>query len=338
MGVKDGCARIAAMGMYVPKRVLTNQDLEQMVDTSDEWIFTRTGMRESHIAGPDEPTSMMGMRAAQEALSRAKLTPADIDLIVVCTMTPDYGGAPCTAALIQNQLGAPHIGAMDLNAACSGFIYGLTVVKALIESGLYRRVLLIASEQMSSLGDYTDRSTCILWGDGAVAAVLCAEGPGLAIQEISLGADGSLAELLQVPAGGCREPATAETVAQRRHFIKMEGRETFKHAVRHMEAVGRECLQRAGITDQQLSWVVPHQANIRIMDAVAKRFDVPDTRLFRTVHKYGNSSASAIGLALDELLKTQPLAAGEHVLLVAFGAGLTWGGALLTQVSGDHSG
>jgi 3-oxoacyl-[acyl-carrier-protein] synthase-3 len=246
-------------------------------------------------------------------------------------MTPDYISSS-VAALIQHAIGAKNAGALDVQAACTGFIYALSIAKAYVDSGMYRNVLVVASEKMSTYVDYTDRSTCILFGDGASAAIVSSEGKGLGIDTVSLGSDGSLAELVMVPGGGVRNPPTQESLAAGLHFFKMDGKEVFKHAVRRMSAAAKECLERIGLSKEQLSWVVPHQANMRIMDAIGKSLELPSEKMYKTVHKYGNTSASSVAIALDELTQEHQIAAGQHVLLVAFGAGLTWGAALLTQV------
>lgn len=327
--MKKRIAKIIGTGSYLPEKVLSNQDLEKMVETSDEWIVTRTGMKERRIARSDEYTSEMGIAAAQAALSSAGLQPDQIDFILVATLTPDYL-FPSTACLIQRGIGARKVGGVDVQAACTGFLYLLAMAKSFVESGLYRNVLVVAAEKLSSITDYKDRSTCVLFGDGAAACVVSSEGKGLAIESVQLGADGEQAELIQMPAGGCRIPASQESVSSGQHYIKMAGNEVFKHAVRRMETACKECLDAAGLAETEISWLVPHQANMRIIDAIAKRFEhLPPERIFKTVQKYGNTSASSIGIALDELLKQAPLRSGEHILLTAFGAGLTWGAGVL---------
>jgi 3-oxoacyl-[acyl-carrier-protein] synthase III len=322
-------ARITGTGSYLPQKILSNQDLEKMVETSDEWIVSRTGMKERRIAKADEFTSDMGVQAAEEAIRRAGLTPDDIDLVLFASITPDYI-FPSSACLLQAKLKMTRAAAADIQAACTGFIYGLSMAKAFIESGTYRNVLFVSSEKLSTIVDYKDRNTCVLFGDGAAACVISAEGEGLFIDQVCLGADGDLAQLLILPAGGSRAPASAETVESGQHFLKMEGKEVFKHAVRRMESACKECIERAGLTESQISYLVPHQANIRIIEAIAKRFDVPMERVYITIHKYGNTSASSVGIALDELLREKKIDKGEHLLLTAFGAGLTWGAAVLT--------
>ena len=300
-----------------------------MVETSDEWIFSRTGMKERRIARQDEFTSDMGVAAAQKALTAAGVAPEMVDLVLVATLTPDYT-FPSTACLIQKQLQLSKAAAIDVQAACSGYIYALAMAKAFIESGLYRTVLVVASEKLSSIVNYKDRNTCVLFGDGASACVVGHQGKGLAIRDVCLGADGELAELLILPGGGAKRPATAETVAEGLHFLRMEGKEVFKHAIRRMESATKECLERAGVAESEISWFVPHQANIRIIEGLAKRFEIPLEKVFLTLHKYGNTSASSIGIALDELLRQHPLKSGDNIVLTAFGAGLTWGASVLS--------
>lgn len=323
-------ARIVGIGSYLPKRILSNQDLEKIVETSDEWIYTRTGMKERRIADENEFTSYMGLEAAKKAIEDATIEIAKIDLILVATLTPDYV-FPSTAALLQKELGATQAAALDIQAACTGFLYGLTIAKSFITSGIYKNILLVASEKLSSIVDFEDRNTCVLFGDGAAACVVSAEGQGYLIKETCLGADGCLAEVLMMPAGGCRKPATHDTVSHREHYIKMEGKEVFKHAVRRMENAAKECLEKSRMNDSEIDWLVPHQANKRIIDAIAKRFAIDDAKVFLTLHKYGNTSASAIAIALDELIKEKSPKPGENLLLVAFGAGFTWGALILTK-------
>lgn len=322
-------AKIIGTGSYLPEKILTNQDLEKMVDTSDEWIVTRTGMKERRIAKEDEYPSHMGAKAALQAMAKAGISPDEIDFILVATLTPDYT-FPSTACLIQSAIGAKRAAGADIQAACAGYLYILAMAKSFIESGLYKNVLVIATEKLSAVTNYKDRSTCVLFGDGAAACIVSDKGKGLAIENIQLGADGEQADLMLIPAGGSRNPATCETVANCGHFIKMDGREVFKHAVRRMEASCKDCLEKAGLSEKEISWLIPHQANVRIIDAMAKRFEhLPPERIFKTLQKYGNTSASSIGIALDELLKNGPLQKGEKILLTAFGAGLTWGAGIL---------
>jgi 3-oxoacyl-[acyl-carrier-protein] synthase III len=325
-------ARIIGLGSYLPWHILTNEDLEKIVDTSDDWIVSRTGMKERRIAAANEFPSDMGALAASKALEAAQLPPSAIEMVIVATMTPDYS-TPSTAALIQAKLGLIQAAAMDVQAACTGFLYVLSIAKAYIESNLYRHVLVVAAEKMSAFVDYQDRNTCVLFGDGAAAAVVSKQGSGFAISTLCLGADGALSDLAHIPGGGSRLPASLETVSQRQHYFKMNGKEIFKHAVRRMTHAAKQCLEQAGLEEKDMSWFVPHQANKRIIDAIAKNFHIADERVCNIVHKYGNTSASSIAIALNELVKSQDLKEGEHLLLAAFGAGLTWGAAILTKVS-----
>lgn len=332
--VSKKTAHIIGMGSYLPERILTNSDLEKMVETSDEWIVSRTGMKERRIAAENEHSSDMGAAAAQKALADAAVAAGDIDLILVATMTPDHL-CPSTAAIIQHKLGAAKAAVADVQAACTGYLYALSMAKAYIESGMYKTILVIATEKMSAFIDYTDRNTCVLFGDGASASVVSSQSKGLQIEGICLGADGELSELIIVPAGGGRMPASHETVVQAQHFLKLSGKEVFRHAVRRMGAAAQECLELCGYTEKEMRWMIPHQANLRIIDAIAKQMDIPDDKVYKTVHKYGNSSASSVAIALDEALKEKVVQKGDHLLLVAFGGGLTWGAAILTKVSGD---
>ncbi|NGX42264.1 MAG: 3-oxoacyl-[acyl-carrier-protein] synthase 3 [Chlamydiae bacterium] len=331
---KDLRARITGMGSYLPERVLSNQDLEKIIDTSDEWITTRTGMKERRIAAEDEFSSDLAAKASKKALVDARIDPKEIDFILVATSTSDHI-IPSTAALVQAKIGATNAAAMDIQAACTGYLYGLSVAKAYVESGIYQNVLLIGAEKMSAFVDYQDRNTCILFGDGASAAVVSSKGEGFAVDSICLGADGELAELIIVPGGGSRNPTSIDTVSKRQHYFKMAGRETFKHAVRRMTSAAKECLEKAGLKEEQISWLIPHQANLRIIYAMAKNFQIPAEKVGITIHKYGNTSASSLAITLDELTREQTINPGEHLLLVAFGAGLTWGASVLTKIEGD---
>ncbi|MGC1879054.1 MAG: beta-ketoacyl-ACP synthase III [Rhabdochlamydiaceae bacterium] len=321
-------ARIIGTGSYLPEKVLSNQDLEKLVETSDEWIVTRTGMKERRIARDDEYTSDMGYAAALCAIEAAKISPEEIDLILVATTTPDYI-FPSTACLLQARLKAVNAAAIDLQAACTGYVYALSQAKAYVDAGMYKNILIVAAEKLSSIVNYKDRNTCVLFGDGAAACIVSDRGKGLVIRDVGLGADGELAGLVIIPAGGSRQPASCQSVADGLHYLQM-GKETYKHAVRRMEMASKQCLDRAGLAESEISWIVPHQANVRIIEGIAKRFGVPMERIYLTIHKYGNTSASSIGIALDELLHEKGIKQGENLLLVAFGAGLTWGASVLT--------
>ena len=328
-------AYITAIGTYLPERILTNHDLEKLVDTTDEWIVSRTGMKNRHIAAATQYTSDMGANAARIVLKRGKVNPLDIDLIIVATLSPDYA-FPSTACLIQAEIGAKNAAAFDVQAACTGMVYALAIGKSFIESGMYKNILIIASEKLSSITDYQDRNTCILFGDGSAACLVSSEGPGLVIGRVSLGADGEQSSILSLPAGGSRNPASLETVEKRMHFLKMDGKEVFKHAVRRMENSAIKCIKESGLELSDIAYLVPHQANIRIIDAIAKRCHIPNERVVKVVELYGNTSASSIGLALEKLVVENSIKDKDHMLLVAFGAGLTWGSLILTA-EGDFS-
>lgn len=325
-------ATINAIGSYLPSRVLTNKQLEAIVDTSDEWITTRTGIKERRIAADDEFPSTMGIQAAKNALAKSSITPDQIDLVIACTMTPDYL-CPSTAALIQDGIGATNAGAFDLQAACSGFIYGLATAKAFIESGMANTILLVATEKNSSFIDFSDRNTCVLFGDGASASIITKGGKGLRLKYTTLGAEGALSDLFIIPAGGSRTPSTASSHETKLHTMKMNGREVFKHAVRRMEGAINQCLTATRLNQNEIAWLIPHQANIRIIEAIAKRFDIPEDRVLKTIEHLGNTSASTIPLALDHLFQMEKPAVGDNFLMVAFGGGLTWGAALAEYVT-----
>ncbi|WP_100934747.1 ketoacyl-ACP synthase III [Candidatus Chlamydia corallus] len=329
---KNKKAAIWATGSYLPKKVLSNADLEKMVDTSDEWIVSRTGIKERRIAGPQEYTSFMGAMAAEKAIINAGLNKDQIDCIVFSTAAPDYI-FPSSGALAQAYLGIEEVPTFDCQAACTGYLYGLSVAKAYVESDTYNYVLLIAADKLSSFVNYTDRNTCVLFGDGGAACVVGKSRPGsLEINRLCLGADGKLGELLSLPAGGSRFPASEETLKSGKHFIAMEGKEVFKHAVRRMETAAKNSIVLAGIQEEDIDWFVPHQANERIIDALAKRFDIDESRVFKSLHKYGNTAASSVGIALDELVHTESVKLHDYLLLAAFGGGLSWGAVVLEQV------
>jgi 3-oxoacyl-[acyl-carrier-protein] synthase-3 len=321
---------ILGTGSYAPERILTNEDLAKMVDTSDEWIVARSGIRERRIAAPDQATSDLAILAAQRALADAGVAASEIDLLVVATVTPDYP-MPSTACFVQHKLGIPSTAAcFDLNAACSGFIYGMDTACALVASGRYRRALLIGAEKLSSIVDWQDRGTCLLFGDGAGAAVIGpSDTPGIGLIGTRLGALGEDTDLLCIPAGGSRTPTTPETLARGDQFIKMKGKEVFKLAVRVMEEAARDILEQHGLAAAQIGLVIPHQANLRIIDAIAQYLELPVERFFVNVDRYGNTSAASIPIALDEARRAGRIKPGDLTLLVAFGAGLTYGSALI---------
>jgi 3-oxoacyl-[acyl-carrier-protein] synthase III len=321
-------AVIKTIASYLPDKILTNDDLTKLVDTSDEWIFTRTGIRERRIAAEDEFASTMGAKAARAALERSQCSADDIELILVSTMTPDYL-CPSTAALIQRDIGATRAAAIDISAACSGFVYGISMAKAFIESSIYSSILLVSTEKNSAFIDYTDRNTCVLFGDGASACHITRGGHGLRIRNTTLGASGEESDLLQIKAGGCRLPGSPTSYTDKLHFLQMNGKELFKHAVRRMEEAINTCLTQADVPAPSLRWLVPHQANIRIIDALAKRFSIPEERVAITIDAFANTSSSSIPIALEKLQQTGQISPKDLLLLVAFGGGLTWGATLL---------
>jgi 3-oxoacyl-[acyl-carrier-protein] synthase-3 len=323
-------AWLSGIGAYAPEKVLTNHDLEKMVDTNDEWIVTRTGIKERHIAAPGQSTSDIGAEAARRALAMAGLVPDDIDLIITATISPDMI-FPATAALIQDKLQANNAGTVDIEAACTGYIYGLSMASQYIQTGKYRNVLVIGAETMSRLVDWTDRNTCVLFGDGAGAGIVsrAPEGSKSRLIDFYLRGAGRYGNLLYVPAGGSAQPTTEETVKQKMHYIKMEGQETFKLAVNSMATSIKSVLTDNGMTPNDIDWLIPHQANLRIMKMVAKLADIPEEKVVINIHKYGNTSAGTIPLAMAEYFEKGLLKRGQTVVSVAFGGGMTWGSHLM---------
>ena len=322
--------KISALGTYVPPRLLTNADLAKMVDTSDEWIIQRVGIRERHIAGPEMATSDMAALAACAALNQRGISGRDIEAILVCTVTPDMM-FPSTACLVQDRIGAKGAWGFDLVAACSGFIYGLTTAAHLVKSGAHKKVLVIGADTMSRIIDYTDRATCVLFGDGAGAMLLEAAEDGeqdLGFIDFLGEVDGSGGDFLKMPAGGSRRPASHETVDQHLHFVHQDGSQVFKYAVRKMYETSRDILARNGYTVNDVAVMIPHQANKRIIEATAERMKLPAARVMVTIHKYGNTTAATIPLCLWDY--ESMLRAGDRLILAAFGGGFTWGGAYLT--------
>jgi len=320
-------AGILGTGSYTPSRVLTNFDLEKMVDTTDEWIRTRTGIVERRIADPDVATSDLALPAAQAALEQAQVDVSDIDLIMVATVTPDTI-FPCTASILQQKLGVK-TAAFDILVGCTGFVYGVAVAGEMIASGAYDHILVIGAETLSRIADWEDRSTCVLFGDAAGAAVVGPVPEGRGILSYSLGNDGTNADALKIPAGGSRLPASAETVANRLHYLTMNGPEVFKFAVRSMTESGEEVVSRAGLTMKDIDLVIPHQANLRIIDAAAKRLNIPYERFVCNLERYGNTSAATIPLALDEVHREGRIKPGDLILLSSFGAGMSWASMVL---------
>jgi 3-oxoacyl-[acyl-carrier-protein] synthase III len=318
---------IQGLGFYVPEKVMTNADLEKRVETSDEWIRTRTGISQRRMAADGENTSDLAVKASQRALESAHLKPTDVDLILVATMSPDMP-CPATACLVQSKLKAPQAAATDVSAACSGFVYGLVIGQQFVANGTCRHVLVVGAEVLSRMLDWTDRSTCVLFGDGAGAAVIGSTAQGR-ILSTYLGANGLQSDLLKVPGGGVAQPASVQSVEAKAHYLKMSGTEVFKHAVREMSNAAHKAIEKAGLRPEQIACVVPHQANIRIIQATVERAGIPPEKVFLNVDRYGNMSAASTIVALCEAVQSGRIKKGDYVLLVAFGAGLTWGSAVL---------
>ncbi len=323
-------AAFRSIGAYVPERRLTNKDLETMVDTSDEWITKRTGIKERRIAADDEFTSDMGTKAAEIAIERSGLSKAQIDLVVCATISPDYFNMPSTATIIASKLGLPPVMAFDISAACTGFVYAVSIAKAFIESGMRKNVLVVGAEKLSAITDYTDRGTCILFGDGAGAAVISAtEDKAEAIVDVHTSADGTYADLLMTPNGGTGSAHDAVQQEAGACYMQMKGNETFKVAVRTLTQDVKDILEENGMHADDINHFVPHQANYRIIKAVGDALKLRDEQVVLTVHKYGNTSGSSIPMAINDLYESGKLKKGDMMLLDAFGGGLTWGSALV---------
>lgn len=327
-GFRARTCSITGVGSYVPERILTNAELERMVNTTDSWITTRTGIRERRLAAPHEATSDLAAAAARQALAHAGVTAESVDLIIVATITPDML-FPSVACLVQTKIGAHRAAAFDVEAACSGFIYALEIGQQFIMSHTYDTVLVIGAEKLSSIIDWTDRNTCVLFGDGAGAVVLQNRPKSHGLLTACMGADGRKAGLLSMPAGGSLIPATAESVGARLHYLRMDGRETFKNAVLAMGTAAQEALQRCELSIEQIRCIIPHQANRRIISAVTERLGAPEDRVFVNVDRYGNTSAASVAIALDEVVRQGKVQRGDLLLLLVFGAGLTWGSAVI---------
>ena len=319
---------ITGVGSYVPAKILTNADLEKMVETSDEWIITRTGIKERRQAAKDEFTSDMAAHAARRAMKMAGVTADQVDLIIVATITPDMP-FPATACLVQQKIGARQAAAFDVEAACSGFIYALEIGQQFIMSRTYDTVLVIGAEKLSSITDWTDRNTCVLFGDGAGAAILQSRTGSHGLLTVVMGVDGTKSNLIHMPAGGSRCPASAASVAARLHYLRMDGRETFKNAIQAMQQAAEEALRRSELDISKIKCVIPHQANRRIIDAVGERLGATPEQLFINLDKYGNTSAASVAIALDEAVTSGKIQRGDLILLVVFGSGLTWGAAVI---------
>lgn len=326
--MKKRAVGIWGTGSYLPGRIVANAELEQTMDTSDEWITSRTGIRARRVAAPEEATSDLAAIAGRQALDAAGITAAELDLIIVATVSPDMA-FPSTACLVQDKLGAGRAAAFDISVACSGFVYGLEIARQFIQSGLYKKVLVIGAETLSRFIRWDDRKTGMLFGDGAGAAVVGEMTDGYGLLGIDIGADGSGAELLKIPAGGSRRPATKETVERREHIIQMDGSEVFKFAVRVMGESAVRALAMAGMQPEQLDVLVPHQANIRIINSAVKRLGLAAEKVVVNVDRYGNTSAASVPIALDEAVRDGRIKAGMIVGLCGFGAGLSWGSAII---------
>jgi 3-oxoacyl-[acyl-carrier-protein] synthase-3 len=321
-------AAITGTGSFAPSRILTNLELEKMVETSDEWITTRTGIKERRISENGTGSSDLALEASKIALEEAGLAPEQIDLILLGTVTPDYI-LPSTACVLQDKLKAKNAAVLDIVAACSGFIYGLSVASAFIGMGQFKNVLVIGVETLSKITNWEDRNTCVLFGDGAGAAVVSATTEEKGILGTFISGDGSLANLLHIPVGGGKIPLTKDNFDLKQHYISMQGNEVFKSAVRAMDSAARHIIQEVGLTSEDIDLLIPHQANIRIIEALAKRLKVSMDKVYVNIDRYGNTSAASVPIALDEARKKGAIKQGSHTVLVAFGAGFTWGSAVV---------
>jgi 3-oxoacyl-[acyl-carrier-protein] synthase-3 len=320
---------IAGTGKYVPEKILTNADLQRIVDTSDEWITDRTGIKERRIAAENEATSDLAIKAAQAALENAGVKAEDLDLIIVATVTPDMA-FPATACFVQKALGAPKATCFDVSAACSGFLYGMELARQFIATGSAEKALVIGADKLSAIIDWSDRNTCVLFGDGAGAAVLqpAGEGTGEILSAYS-GSNGNLDEILNVPGGGSRHPITAENVGDKSNTMKMSGREVYRHAVTTMMSATKEAIRRAGLAPDDIACFIPHQANLRIIETIADKLHVSMDRFFVNLGSYGNTSAAAVAIALDEAQRSGRVKRGDHIVMVVFGGGLTWASSVV---------
>lgn len=330
MSILSQSVTIIGTGSYAPANIVSNDDMAKIVDTSDEWIQTRSGIRARRFAAEGEHTSDMACVAAERALEAAGIERSDIDLIIVATMTPDMP-TPSTACLVQSKMGLSNVTSFDLQAACSGFVYALSVANCMLLSGNFKQALVIGAEKMSSILDFNDRTTCVLFGDGAAAAILAVtpRTDTIGILGSLGGADGSNPSLLHQPGGGSAMPATLESIQTHQHFLKMNGKEIFKSAVRVMAQASMDLIQQHGYAPEDLDLVIPHQANMRIIESLAKRLNIPLEKFHNNLDRYGNTSAASVPIALDEAVRAGRIQSGDLVLLVAFGAGLTWASALI---------
>ncbi len=322
-------AAITGVGSFTPERVMTNHDFEKILDTSDEWITKRTGVKERHMVSEGETTATLASEAARRAIADAGLKPTDLDLIVCGTVSPEMP-FPATACFVQDAIGASGVPAFDISAACSGFVYSLTVGSQFIETGMYKNVLVIGVDCLSKVADFTDRGSCILFGDGAGAVVLQAtEEPDKGILHTVMHADGSGWDYIHVPGGGTRVPTSKESVEQGQHFVKMRGRDVYKFAVEKMQWLLGDCMEKCGLSTDDVDMVIPHQVNIRIIESATAKYNFPMDKVYVNIDRYGNTSAGSIPLALDEAVKKGAVGPGSTIIMVAFGAGLTWAGATI---------
>jgi len=323
-------ASLKSIGSYTPPKCMTNADFEKIVDTTDEWIVQRTGIKERYIADDTQNTSDLAVEAAKVAIQRAELTPEDIDAIVLATITPDFFCMPSTACVVADKLGIKDVMAFDISAACSGFVYALNIAKSFVESGMKKNVLIIGAEKLSSIVDYSDRTTCVLFGDGAGAAVIGAtDDKNEAVIDVKTSSDGTYQDFLITPGGGSANPCSQKVIDENLQYLKMKGNETFKLAVNTLTNDVKEILEENGITGEDIDHFIPHQANFRIIDAVGRKLKIPKEKIALTVHKFGNTSAASIPMAMDEWYKEGKLKKGDLMLLDTFGGGLTWGSALV---------
>ncbi len=319
---------IIGTGSYLPEKILTNQELEKLVETSDDWITSRTGIKERRIAGEDEHTSDLAAKAALSAMENAGITAEEVDLIIFATVTPDMF-FPSTACFVQTKIGAKNAACFDVSAACSGFLYAIEIAQQFITSHTYDTILVIGAEKLSSIVDWTDRNTCVLFGDGAGAAVLRHRGGGHGVISTFMASDGGLSDILHIPGGGSRFPITKDNAGEHQNCIKMNGKETYKHAVNSMLDAAQKVLAEANLRASALACIIPHQANLRIIEAISDRIEVPMERFMINLDRYGNTSAAAVAIALDEANRTGRMKVGDYVLLVVFGGGLTWASSVI---------
>lgn len=328
MNLKRYSAGIIGMGYYVPEKIMTNVDIEKLVDTNDEWITERTGIKERRIAGADEPTSKLAIEAAKRALIDAKISAEELDLIIVATISADCN-TPSTACIVQGEIGAPQAAAFDLSAACSGFVYSSAIATQFIESGIYKNILVIGAETLSKFVNWEDRNTCIIFSDGAGAAIYSRVEDTYGMLAFDLGADGTGATTIEIPAGGSKHPADQESIDKNMHTLHMNGKDTFKFAVKAMGNTVMNSLERAGLTKEDIDYLIPHQANIRIIQSAAKRLNMSMDKVFVNIQKYGNASAASIPIAMTEAMQSGKLKKGDIVALSGFGAGLTWASCVM---------